>query len=83
MELVDTRDLNLEGNFVPVQVRLWAPLIIWHDKLVKVSVLLPAFDDHHNLLKQLSCIEDQTYRIHELIVVDSSSNDLTQLYSIL
>ena len=43
---------------------------------MKVSVLLPAFDDHHNLLKQLSCIEDQTYRIHELIVVDSSSNDL-------
>ena len=26
MELVDTRDLkSLEGNFVPVQVRLWAP----------------------------------------------------------
>ena len=27
VELVDTRDLkSLEGNFVPVQVRLWAPL---------------------------------------------------------
>ena len=26
VELVDTRDLkSLEGNFVPVQVRLWAP----------------------------------------------------------
>ena len=30
MELVDTRDLkSLEGNFVPVQVRLWAPLLYW------------------------------------------------------
>jgi hypothetical protein len=29
VELVDTRDLkSLEGNFVPVQVRLWAPLRI-------------------------------------------------------
>ena len=29
VELVDTRDLkSLEGNFVPVQVRLWAPLKI-------------------------------------------------------
>ncbi len=28
VELVDTRDLkSLEGNFVPVQVRLWAPCI--------------------------------------------------------
>ena len=28
VELVDTRDLkSLEGNFVPVQVRLWAPFI--------------------------------------------------------
>ena len=27
VELVDTRDLkSLEGNFVPVQVRLWAPI---------------------------------------------------------
>ncbi len=27
VELVDTRDLkSLEGNFVPVQVRPWAPL---------------------------------------------------------
>tara|TARA_B100000989_G_scaffold296215_1_gene278963 strand:- start:13116 stop:13250 length:135 start_codon:yes stop_codon:yes gene_type:complete len=26
VKLVDTRDLkSLEGNFVPVQVRLWAP----------------------------------------------------------
>ena len=28
VELVDTRDLkSLEGNFVPVQVRLWAPML--------------------------------------------------------
>ncbi len=28
VELVDTRDLkSLEGNFVPVQVRLWAPFL--------------------------------------------------------
>ena len=33
VELVDTRDLkSLEGNFVPVQVRLWAPSnLIIHD----------------------------------------------------
>ena len=29
VELVDTRDLkSLEGNFVPVQVRLWAPIYV-------------------------------------------------------
>ena len=29
VKLVDTRDLkSLEGNFVPVQVRLWAPYIL-------------------------------------------------------
>ena len=29
VKLVDTRDLkSLEGNFVPVQVRPWAPIIM-------------------------------------------------------
>jgi hypothetical protein len=32
--LVDTRDLkSLEGNFVPVQVRLWAPIINVNDRI--------------------------------------------------
>ena len=37
VELVDTRDLkSLEGNFVPVQVRLWAPSFRFKTHLVNV-----------------------------------------------
>ena len=54
MELVDTRDLkSLEGNFVPVQVRLWAPLSYmkkkWLIALYKINELKRV---EHNLLNQ-------------------------------
>tara|TARA_E500000178_G_scaffold334559_1_gene370537 strand:- start:312 stop:449 length:138 start_codon:yes stop_codon:yes gene_type:complete len=35
VKLVDTRDLkSLEGNFVPVQVRPWAPKINKNDRYI-------------------------------------------------
>ena len=43
VELVDTRDLkSLEGNFVPVQVRLWAPIINVNDR---IEYLLPTIEN--------------------------------------
>ena len=78
MELVDTRDLkSLEGNFVPVQVQLWAPYF----KMLlenKISVILPAFDDAHHLKAQINSINNQSLKPSEIILVDSSSNNLIE-----
>ena len=40
-----------------------------------ISVILPAFDDSHNLEKQINCLNNQTLRPNEIIIVDSSSDN--------
>ena len=40
-----------------------------------ISVILPAFDDSHNLEKQINCLNNQTLRPNEIVIVDSSSDN--------
>ena len=43
-----------------------------------ISVILPAFDDSHNLKKQINCLNEQTLLPNEIIIVDSSSDNKVQ-----
>ena len=40
-----------------------------------ISVILPAFDDLHNLNNQISQLNKQVLSPNEIIIVDSSSNN--------
>ena len=63
---------------MPVQVRLWAPLHLKFINMNSISVILPAFDDLHNLNNQISQLNKQVLSPNEIIIVDSSSNNEIQ-----
>ena len=44
----------------------------------KISVILPAFDDAHHLKAQINSINNQSLKPSEIILVDSSSNNLIE-----
>lgn len=47
------------------------------EKKYKVSIIIPARNEEHNIVKLLNSLNKQKYQIYEIIVVDDNSKDRT------